>query len=60
MYSKIWTRTFTAVCSNKIGFSPPRLQASPVLAGRLAEVFRAVAAEIAQGGEVHAVGNLRE
>ena len=36
----------------KLGYHP-RLQTLPVLAGRLAEVLRAVAAEIAQGGEIH-------
>lgn len=39
---------------------PPRLQALPVLAGRLAEVLRAVAAEIAQGGEIHQLRYLGE
>ncbi len=36
---------------------PPRLQAPPVLARRLAEVLGAVAAEIAQRAEVHLVGD---
>lgn len=37
-----------------------RLEAAAVVAGRLAEVLRAVAAEIAQGVEVHLVGDLGE
>ena len=37
-----------------------RLEAAAVVAGRLAEVLGAVAAEIAQRGEVHPVGYLRE
>ena len=37
-----------------------RLQAPPIFTGRLTEVLGAVAAEIAQRGEVHAVGDLGE
>ena len=37
-----------------------RLQTPPILTGRLTEVLGAVAAEIAQRGEVHAVGDLGE
>ena len=37
-----------------------RLQTQAVIAGRLAEVLGAVAAEVAQRGEVHPVGYLRE
>ena len=40
--------------------SPLRLQTPPILTGRLTEVLGAVAAEIAQRGEVHAVGDLGE
>ena len=40
-----------------VGF---RLEASAVVAGRLAEVLGAVAAEIGERGEVHPVGYLRE
>ena len=40
--------------------SPLRLQTPPILARRLPQVFCAVAAKIAQRGEVHAVGNLGE
>ena len=40
--------------------SPLRLQTSPIFARRLTKMFGAVAAEIAQRGEVHAVGNLGE
>lgn len=38
----------------------PRLEAAAVVAGRLAEVLGAVAAEVAQRGEVHPLGYLRE
>ena len=41
-------------------YSPSRLEAAAVVAGRLAEVLGAIAAEIAQRGEVHPVGYLRE
>ena len=37
-----------------------RLQTPPILAGRLSEVLGAITAEIAQRGEVHAVGYLGE
>ncbi len=37
-----------------------RLQASPIFARRLTKMFGAVATEITQRGEVHAVGNLGE
>ena len=40
--------------------SSSRLEAAAVVAGRLAEVLGAVAAEVAQRGEVHPVGYLRE
>ena len=39
--------------------SSPRLEAAAVVAGRLAEVLGAVAAEVGEGCEVHAVGYLR-
>ena len=48
---------FSAGCFAELS---PRLQTLPVVAGRLAEVLGAVAAEITQRGEVHLVGNLRE
>ena len=37
-----------------------RLKALAVLAGRLAEVFGAVAAEVGEGGKIHLVGYLGE
>ena len=37
-----------------------RLEAAAVVAGRLAEVFRAVAAEVGERGKVHLVGYLGE
>ena len=40
--------------------SPSWLETAAVVAGRLAEVLGAVAAEVAQRGEIHAVGYLRE
>ena len=45
---------------HKAAASSSRLEAAAVVAGRLAEVLGAVAAEIAQRGEVHPVGYLRE
>ena len=41
-------------------YSPSRLEAAAVVAGRLAEMLGAVAAEIGERGEVHPVGYLRE
>ena len=40
--------------------SSPRLEAAAVVAGRLAEVLGAVAAEVGERGEIHAVGYLCE
>ena len=40
--------------------SSSRLEAAAVVAGRLAEVLGAVAAEVGERGEIHAVGYLRE
>ena len=54
------TFNFQLSIFNLIVFTFPRLEAAAVVAGRLAEVLGAVAAEVAQGGEVHAVGNLGE
>ena len=43
-----------------LALSSSRLEAAAVVAGRLAEVLGAVAAEVGEGCEVHAVGYLRE